>query len=66
VAEKQLELDNTAFYFCEMDKGHSDLSLLELDKYGNISNWPRDFFGDQFGEMAEMTKAAMARKALER
>ncbi|MFA4948287.1 MAG: DUF3696 domain-containing protein [Candidatus Krumholzibacteriia bacterium] len=66
IAEDKLKLDKAAFYFCEMVKTHSMLSPLELDLYGNISNWPKDFFGDQFGEMAEMTKAALGRKAQKR
>jgi hypothetical protein len=33
-----------------------------IDIFGNIANWPKAFFGDEFGEMAAMTKAAMQRK----
>lgn len=63
VAEKKLDGRDVAFYFCEMGANHSTLSPLQLDLLGNITNWPKDFFGDQFGEMAAMTQAAMARKA---
>jgi formylglycine-generating enzyme required for sulfatase activity len=35
---------------------------LNVDIFGNITNWPKDFFGDEFGELAETTKAAMERK----
>jgi hypothetical protein len=45
-----------------MVKGASRLTTLELDQVGNITNWPKDFFGDEFGEMAAMTEAAMKRK----
>ena len=38
------------------------LSDLEVDEFGNIANWPKDFFGDQFGEIAAMSEAALKRQ----
>ena len=35
---------------------------LEVDEFGNIANWPKDFFGDQFGEIAAMSEAALKRQ----
>jgi len=61
IAEEQLATDRTAFYFCEMPDDVSRLVPLELDEYGNIKNWPKDFFGDEMGEMAAMTRAQMER-----
>jgi predicted ATPase len=65
IAEEALAPDSTALYFCEMTNGGSALKKLDVDLYGNITNWPRDFFGDEFGEMAAITKAAMERKRSE-
>lgn len=62
IAEKTISPDETALYFCETEKGESKLTPLSVDLFGNIQNWPREFFGDQFGEMAAITKAAMERK----
>jgi predicted ATPase len=62
IAEKAISRDETALYFCETENGESKLTSLNVDLFGNIQNWPREFFGDQFGEMAAMTKAAMERK----
>lgn len=62
VAEGDLERTQLALYFCDVDRGYSRLSELELDIFGNITNWPKDFFGDEFGEMKAMTEAAMRRK----
>jgi predicted ATPase len=53
---------STALYFCNVANGASVLTELDVDLLGNIKNWPRDFFGDEFGEMAAMTKAAMTRR----
>ena len=62
IAEEKLIDAETALYFCEAGRSHSKLTNLQLDEYGNIMNWPKDFFGDEFGEMAAMTKAAIERK----
>ena len=45
-----------------MTAGVSTLKQLNLDLFGNITNWPDGFFGDEFGEMAAMTRAIMERK----
>lgn len=62
VAEQALGVEETALYFCEASAQGSRLTQLDVDLFGNISNWPKDFFGDDFGEMAAMTTAAMERK----
>ena len=51
IAEKSLSADKTAMYFCDMKNGESKLTPLEIDTFGNISNWPDDFFGDLTGDM---------------
>ena len=65
IAEEKLAVKDTALYFCESENGDSILKQLDIDEFGNIINWPKDFFGDEFGEMAAMTKAAISRKAAE-
>lgn len=62
VAEKTLAPEEAALYFCEMGDQGSQLRPLELDLLGNIRNWPTDFFGDEFGEMAAITRAQMKQK----
>jgi predicted ATPase len=62
IAEEQLPRDDVALYFCRYDEDASSLDRLEVDLYGSITNWPRDFFGDELGEMAAMTRAAMERR----
>jgi hypothetical protein len=52
-----------ALYFCESKKEGSMLTLLDADLFGDIHNWPKDFFGDEVGEMAAITRAAMKRQA---
>ena len=62
IAEQEIKPDTTALYFCESNNGSSSLTPLDVDLYGNILNWPKDFFGNQFEEMALTTKAVIERK----
>ena len=62
IAEESLKPKDTALYFCEIDKGGSSLTTLDVNLFGEIENWPRDFFGDEVGEMAAITRAAMKRQ----
>jgi len=62
IADETIKAEQTALYFCEAGDDASRLTALDVDLFGRIQNWPRDFFGDDFGEMAAITKAAMERK----
>jgi hypothetical protein len=63
VAEEKLLPTQAALYFCRIVKGESRLESLRLDSFGNIGNWPEDFFGDQFGELAATQEAKLNRMA---
>ncbi len=65
IAEAELAASDTALYFCQLDRKASKIMPLEVDSYGNIVNWPPDFFGDELGELAAMTEAAMRRRMAE-
>jgi len=62
IAEQAITPDITSLYFCGTDNGESKLTPLDVTIFGEITNWPKDFFGDQFGEMAATTKAALEQK----
>ena len=57
IAEEKIRADQTALYFCENDTGTSKLTALELDELGNIKNWPKNFFGNEMGDLIAMTNA---------
>ena len=61
IAEEKISPDKTALYFCDIEDGVSRAERLKLDEYGNISNWPKNFFGDELGDRVAMTEAAMRR-----
>lgn len=62
IAEEELAPEEAALYFCFTEKGESHLTPLQLDPYGNITNWPKGFFGDEMGEIAAMSQAMLERK----
>ena len=62
IAEEEISADQTAFHFCQINDGISKAEQLKVDEYGNISNWPPNFFGDDMGDLAEKTKAEMRRR----
>jgi predicted ATPase len=62
IADETLAPENMALYFCEIEKGKSSLTTLDLNLFGDIENWPKDFFGDDFGEIAAISRAATQRK----
>jgi len=63
VAEEAVEPKDVALYFCESGKQGAALRQLEVDLYGEIKNWPANFFGDEMSELAARMKAAAEREA---
>jgi len=66
LAEESVSKDNVALYFCNVGTTGSKLNELDIDLFGNILNWPVDFFGDQFGEVAARQKAQLERQTKEK
>jgi predicted ATPase len=62
IAEEGISADDTALYFCQINDGTSEIERLKVDEYGNISNWPQNFFGDEMGDLAAKAKAEMKRR----
>ena len=64
IAEEGISRDDVGLFFCSAEGRSSNLTSLEFDPYGNIANWPKDFFGDQFGEIAAMSDAVLRRQGV--
>jgi predicted ATPase len=62
IAEEAILTSDVNLYFCRLEHGESKLESLEIDEYGQIHNYPTDFFGDEFAEIAATTKKIMERK----
>jgi predicted ATPase len=62
VAEKSYSSEDLKLYFCDSIGGESKLVDLQMDLFGQIENWPPDFFGDEMTEIAETRKAILRRQ----
>ena len=63
IAEEGITPEDASLYFCEREESSaSKLVPLTLDLFGNIRNWPKDFFGDEFAERAAMLQAEIRRR----
>ncbi|MEA5420505.1 DUF3696 domain-containing protein [Spirulina sp. CCNP1310] len=66
-AEEGLNPQDIQLYFCTSNPdGQSTMTPLAIDSFGNIANWPEQFFGDEMGDLIAMTEAAMKRQMGER
>ena len=66
IAEEVIESEDASLYFCERDeKAGSKLVSLKMDLFGQIQNWPKDFFGDEFAERTAMMEAEIRRKGIQ-
>lgn len=63
IAEKEVSRDEVAAYFCQPGHDGANLTPLEVDFFGNIRNWPENFFGDTMNEAVTMNNAQMERLA---
>lgn len=58
---KPIETADVACYFARTTGTESTLEALQMDLFGNIQNWPPNFFGDSMGDLMAMQKAAAER-----
>ena len=66
IAEEEISAADAALYFCQVSDGTSEIERLNMDEYGNITNWPQYFFGDEMSDWGAKSKAAtQQRKASE-
>ena len=66
IAEDKISNEDISLYFCEFKNTKSEISKLNIDIFGTIKNWPKDFFGDEFGEIAAIQEAAIRKKMLKK
>ena len=62
VAEGAVAPEDVAIYFCRRAGSATELEPLRLNMFGEIENWPENFFGDEMADIAGRTLAAMQRK----
>ena len=62
IAEGAVTPEDVAVYFCRRAGSATKLEPLRLNMFGEIENWPENFFGDEMADIAGRTLAAMQRK----
>lgn len=62
LAEGVVSPDDMAVYFVRAEPAGVALEELRLNMFGDIENWPENFFGDEMTEIAARTEAAMRRQ----
>jgi predicted ATPase len=62
IAEERLRPDQVALYFCEASASGSSIRELEVDLFGDITDWPKDFFGDPVDDIAGQAEARLKRE----
>ncbi len=62
IAEGKFSNQDSSLFFCDHEVDQSVIEELKIDEFGSISNWPKDFFGDEFTEVAMTAKAIIKRK----
>lgn len=62
IAEDVIGQENVSAYFANVSRIPATLEPLQIDGFGNIKNWPENFFGDEMGDITEQAKAAMIKR----
>jgi predicted ATPase len=57
--------DNIKLYFCQPGEAGSLVQPVEADRFGQIRNWPSNFFGDLAGDLDKMMDAGLERRRQE-
>lgn len=64
IADHTIENGFVKSYFCTTKSDYSEIEELKTDEFGNISNWPENFFWDEVGEMEAILEAQLETKIL--
>lgn len=62
IAEDVISEDKVSAYFADVSNTPAKLEPLQIDLFGNILNWPDNFFGDEMQDVTEQAKAAMRKR----
>lgn len=62
IAENTVPQEKVSAYFANISKAPATLEPLQIDIFGNIRNWPENFFGDEMGDITKQAKAAMKKR----
>lgn len=66
IAEDAVSQDKVSVYFANNATTPATLDPLQIDMFGNIRNWPENFFGDEMGDIAGQAQAALKKRMQQR
>lgn len=66
IAEGEITPKDVAIYFCKRAGSATELEPLEVNLYGEIENWPENFFGNEMEDLTQRMVAAMKRQQQEK
>jgi len=58
----EVSSDDVRLYFSSVSRGAGKLEDLRLNHWGEIENWPDDFFGNEMEEIVAISSATLQRK----
>jgi predicted ATPase len=62
IAEDDSLQSKVSAYFADITKSPAKLEPLDIDLEGNITNWPKDFFGDMMGDVIAHDEKALEKR----
>ncbi len=62
IAEDVIPQKNVSAYFADITSTPATLEPLRIDLFGNIRNWPKNFFGDEMADISGQAEAAMKKR----
>ncbi len=62
IAEDVVPAEMVSACFANSNRTPATLEPLQIDQFGNIRNWPENFFGDEMGEITGHAKAALIKR----
>ena len=66
IAEEVLTPEEAKIYFVHTQKKEAHIEALDVDLFGNIRNWPKNFFGDEMADLVARTEAQAKRSQQEK
>ena len=65
LAENKITMEQLKAYFVNGAQTPSTLNELAINEYGEITNWPKDFFGDAIGDITAQMQAGIQKRLKE-
>jgi predicted ATPase len=62
IAEDLISPEDVAIYFARRSGSASKLEELRINEFGDIENWPENFFGDEMADITGRVSAALSKK----